>query len=393
MKKFTYLILATTLVFVVGITLVGLKIYRANYHLWLGDYLFNSPDRTEDSSLTDIIFVVVDHWEPGGNQEYVNAWMSGYRELADRHIDGDGRKLQHTWYYPIEQFRPDEIDSLVRLCCEGYGDIEVHLHHADDDSHSLRRILADGLDSLQAHGALVSADGQDHWSFIHGNWALDNSRLENGVNYCGVNDEITILLELGCYSDATFPSLGQTAQPSWVNKLYYATDDPQQPKSYDTGVLSAVGLETGADQLLIMSGPMMIDWCDWRFVTHPVLDDGNLYNEIPTSLHRFEVWLRAGIHVVGRPDWVFVRPFTHGASLGYEGLYENVLGCNIDSMLTAIETLYNDGKKFRLHYMTAREAYNVIKAAEAGRDGNPDDYRDYVIKPYLYPNGSVEEEI
>jgi len=28
-----------------------------------------------------------------------------------------------------------------------------------------------------------------------------------------------------------------------------------------------------------------------------------------------------------------------------------------------------------LHYMTARETYNVIKAAEAGRSGNPEDYR------------------
>jgi len=33
----------------------------------------------------------------------------------------------------------------------------------------------------------------------------------------------------------------------------------------------------------------------------------------------------------------------------------------------------------KLHYMTAREAYNVVKAAEDGQTGNPEDYRDWRI--------------
>lgn len=384
MRRFTSLILGALAVVFLGISLVTYKVYETNYHLWLSDYLFCSPTRTEGEGVTDIVFIIVDHWEPGGNMELVNAWMTGYRELADKHVDFDGRKLQHTWYYPIEQFRGYEVDSLVQLCREGYGDVEVHLHHQGDNSQSLRKIFSDGLDSLQAHGALISADGKDHWSFVHGNWALDNSRFENGVDFCGVNDEISILLELGCYSDCTFPSLGQTAQPSLVNKIYYCTDDPRRPKSHDTGVRSAVGLKTRTDQLMLMEGPLMIDWTDWRFKTHPTIDDGNLYWEIPTSLHRFELWLKANVHVEGRPNWVFVRPFTHGTSLKYEGAYDNILGGNIDRMLTEVESQYNDGEKYRLHYMTAREAYNVVKAAEAGLNGNPDEYRDFVIKPYLY---------
>ena len=34
-----------------------------------------------------------------------------------------------------------------------------------------------------------------------------------------------------------------------------------------------------------------------------------------------------------------------------------------------------------LHYVTTREAYNIAKAAEAGKSGNPNDYRDYIIPP------------
>ncbi len=36
---------------------------------------------------------------------------------------------------------------------------------------------------------------------------------------------------------------------------------------------------------------------------------------------------------------------------------------------------------FRLHYVTAREAYNIARAAEAGRSGDPNDYRDFLIPP------------
>ncbi len=387
MKRIKYLLFGACIVILLGVSVIGYKIYQTHYNIWLYDYIFHSPTgiaQPADEGITDIIFVVVDHWEPGGNLEYLNAWMTGYRALADKHIDSDGKKLQHTWYYPLEQFRGYEVDSLVQLCREGYGEVEVHLHHQGDDSESLRKKLADGIDSLQAHGALISPDGQDHWSFIHGNWALDNSHLENGVDYCGVNDEISILLELGCYSDCTFPALGQTAQPSLVNKIYYCTDDPEKPKSYDTGVRSAVGLETTPSQLMLMEGPLMIDWSDWRFKTHPTIDDGNLYWEIPTTFHRFELWLKANIHVAGRENWIFVRPFTHGASLGHKDAYDNILGSNIDKMLAEVEAKYRDNPKYRLHYMTAREAYNVIKAAEAGYDGNPNDYRNFILKPYLY---------
>jgi hypothetical protein len=34
-----------------------------------------------------------------------------------------------------------------------------------------------------------------------------------------------------------------------------------------------------------------------------------------------------------------------------------------------------------LHYVTAREVYNIIKAAEAGLTGSPHDYRDYELPP------------
>ncbi len=56
----------------------------------------------------------------------------------------------------------------------------------------------------------------------------------------------------------------------------------------------------------------------------------------------------------------------------------------MDKTLTFLENSYNDGRDYMLHYVTSREAYNIVKAAEAGLDGNPNEYRDYLIKPYCY---------
>lgn len=170
------------------------KIYNANHNIWLKDYLFNSPFRSETDKLTDIIFVVVDHWEPSGNINILKSWMSGYRIIADKHLDSDGNKLQHDWYYPIEQFRSFEIDSLVQLCKEGYGDIGIQLHHENDTPESLKEKLSIGIDSLQKYGALNSIDNNNYFSFVHGNWALDNSIYsEEYGNACGVNNELDIL--------------------------------------------------------------------------------------------------------------------------------------------------------------------------------------------------------
>ncbi len=392
-KRFKLVIVGVIIVMLIGMTGVWYKVHSNHYDIWLNDYLFNTTDFDPEAidGVIDIIYVAVDHWEPGGNVESVNRWMTDYRALADKHIDSDGVKAQHTFYYPIESFRGFEVDSIVTLCGEGYGDVEVHLHHKDDTSESLRKLFNDGIDSLQAHGALRSPDGEDHFSFIHGNWALDNSRGSGDHNYCGVNDELTILMELGCYCDATFPSLQIESQPSWINKIYYAKDDPNKPKSYDRGIQSEVGMEPLANHLMIFVGPQMINWSDWRFKTHPTIDDGDIYADMLPSAERFDLWVEGNIHVKGRPNWIFVRTLTHGAAKKYRALDAN-LGEDMDEMLTEVEKKYKNSSKYRLHYMTTREAFNVIKAAEGGHDGNPNEFRDFVIKPYMYEGKEETQE-
>jgi len=42
---------------------------------------------------------------------------------------------------------------------------------------------------------------------------------------------------------------------------------------------------------------------------------------------------------------------------------------------------YNDGQRWKLHYVTAREMYNIARAAMDGKSGDPASYRDYLLRP------------
>jgi hypothetical protein len=99
---------------------------------------------------------------------------------------------------------------------------------------------------------------------------------------------------------------------------------------------------------------------------------------MPTK-HRVDLWLQSNIKVIGRGNWIFVKIFTHGAP---NTEIPVMFGKDLDQVYSYLETKYNDGKKYKLHYVTARQAYNIIKAAEAGETGDPDQYLDYAIKPY-----------
>jgi hypothetical protein len=118
---------------------------------------------------------------------------------------------------------------------------------------------------------------------------------------------------------------------------------------------------------MIFQGPVAIDW-------HAgLIADGALETFSPPHPRRLHPWLSAHVHVRGRPEWVFVKLHTHAMQSR-----ATFLGPGLDALLTALEWEWNR-PPFRLHYVTAREAYNIVKAAEQGYSGNPDDYRDHVL--------------
>jgi hypothetical protein len=320
-----------------------------------------------------VIVCVVDHFEPawGGaaldvQRARVRRWTDDYPALARRHTDCAGRPYQHTFFYPAEEYLPEHLDALAALRSRGLGDVEVHLHHHGDTSDGVRRTLSSYAETLHGrHGLLrTDASGRLRYGFIHGNWALDNSRPDG--KWCGVNDELTVLAQTGCYADFTLPSAPSATQTRTINSIYYATDDPRRPKSHDRGVDVEVGRPASGD-LLIVQGPLTLNWARRKWGLLPRIENAELSADAPPSAHRADRWIETNVHVRGRPEWCFVKLHTHGAQ---ENNAAVLLGAAMDGMLSYLERRYNDGDRYRLHYVTAWELYRLVKAAEAGDAGS-----------------------
>src|SRR5262249_26319357 len=158
---------------------------------------------------THVFFLFVDHFEPGHDTERLRRWAAGYRALAARHRDSTGRPLQHTWFYPGEQFKPANLKVLAALVADGLGEVELHYHHRTDTDQSLHDGLLAAIIRFQRFGFLVSADGATHFAFVHGNSSLDDS---DGPDECGVTTELRLLRDLGSFADFTFPALFHDSQ-------------------------------------------------------------------------------------------------------------------------------------------------------------------------------------
>lgn len=371
------------------------KGYRKKIYIWfpgyLKEFLLKTSQKESTEGLKHIIFLFVDHFEaPLGERmigrQRITEWVAKYPKIAKRHQDSDGICPQHTWFYACEKFDLDykgaeeELKAISELCRGGYGEIEFHLHHHNDTSASLKDKINRGVEIFNKFGALITAENkpQKVFGFIHGGWALDNSIKGK----CGVNNELQVLREAGCYADFTFPAYSFISQPRKINSIYYSKDDPDKPKSYDTGFDVEVGKKPMGD-LMIIEGSLTINWKDWRHIFYPKIEYGDISKQDPPTPTRVDQWIRCNIHVKGRPEWAFVKIYCHGC---YDETMEVVLGKKIDEMFTYLEDKYNDGVKYRLHYVTARQAYNIIKAAENGEVGDPGKFRDYLIKPYRNSN-------
>jgi len=370
---------------------------------WLVGYLRSvaaRPRRIEGPR--HLLFCLVDHFEPFRDdvsvesaRELVARWRDDSPRLFDSIRDADGRSPRHTFFYPEEEYDEKSLAWLADLCSRGYGEVEIHIHHRNDTKDGLREKLSGFRDILRQHHGFLGTDPTAgiRYGFIHGNWALCNSRPDG--DWCGVNEELGVLVETGCYADFTFPSAPSPTQPRVVNQVYYARDRPGRPRGYDVGESVSVELaydggegkgmttkhpnggESGGP-LLMVQGPLALDWARRKFGVLPRVDNGEISGVNPPTHARAALWARQHIHVQGRPDWIIVKAHTHGCVPRNMAV---LLGDRMRDFHKSLNRLFNDGETWQLHYVTAREVFNIVKAAEAGYSGSPDNYRDFIVKP------------
>ena len=339
-----------------------------------------------------LIFALADHFEPAIDPEdgqkrvphseqerRLELWVREYPKIADRWRDHDGRPFVHTYFYPAEQYHQGLLEMLAEHCHAGWGEVEVHLHHGSphpDTAENTRRVLTEFRDQLAfRHRCLALEEGSTHpgYSFVHGNFALANSA--NG-RFCGVDSEMQILADTGCYADLTMPSgFWHPAQTKKINSVYECALPLDQAAPHRQGHDLVAG-RVPKTFPLIVQGPLVTDFRRTLGSAQPALDNGAITGANPASMHRLSLWKQAQVRVLGRPDWLFIKLHCHSM----DPTQKDAVLCDRFRNFLAVLVSGAADRKETLHFVAAREMANILLAACDGREGNPGDYRDYRFK-------------
>jgi hypothetical protein len=376
----------------VGRGSVGTRQKLSYLSRWLPGYLWQTVARHRPPNRTHLIFTLADHFEPAimpedgsarapylEQERRLERWCHEYPIRFAQYRDAEGRPFVHSYFYPAEQYDQPLVARLAEHCRAGWGEIEIHLHHgvdSPDTAENTRRQLIEFRDRLAAeHGCLSywGESAQPRYAFVHGNFALANS---NNGRWCGVDSEMQVLAETGCYADLTLPAGAfHRAQTRKINAIYECALPLMQRAPHRTGRDLARGRTPGIFPLMVQ-GPLMLDFHFGNGSRPLHVENSALTGSNPASLHRLNLWKRAAIAVRGRPDWLFIKLHCHGMDPGDE---EGVLGAAMQQFLR--ELIAGAEKRNEvLHFVSAREMVNVILAACDGKEGSPGEYRDYQLK-------------
>ncbi|MBO0859598.1 MAG: hypothetical protein J2P21_14150, partial [Chloracidobacterium sp.] len=82
----------------------------------------------------------------------------------------------------------------------------------------------------------------------------------------------------------------------------------------------------------------------------------------------------------GRPEWIFVKLFCHGFLPGDQ---KSTIGEPMRRFLGELSDWAGRSGVIKIHFATAREAFNIAMAATAGHAGDPNLYRDYALSQIM----------
>lgn len=360
---------------------------------WLLPYLTRERHRSRLAADQPVhaCIAVCDHFEPLHDTDHAGAlralgdWQAAWPGLVETHRDSSGRGPRHTFFYPTEQYHPEIIDPLAKLCAQTGSEVEVHLHHDGDTAATLTEKLRQGLSDLASHGLLTrEAQGRPLYAFIHGNWALDNSHPSG--RKCGVSNELEVLKKTGCYADLTLPSAPDPCQTKILNTIYYAREDGH-PKSHDRGTpvqtSKTAALRDREDTLLLVQGPLGLNWRRRKWKVLPRVENGEVAGQNPPTVTRLHLWLEICPRVKDGAPWIFIKLHTHG---GISKNYNMLLGNPARRFYEGLAEFARATPGFQYHYVTAREMVNLIHAAEDAKTGSPAQWLDY---RYARPPGAA----
>lgn len=352
-------------------------------------YAWQRMTRRHRQHPAHLIMALADHFEPSSipghdmgyappavQDQRLETWSNEYPRNFAQFRDSDGQPFVHTYFYPAEQYDYARVEKLAQLCRSGWGEIEIHLHHgvgSPATAEGTRRQILNFRDALsERHGAMAYQEGSNEpkYIFVHGNFALANAAGGHG---CGVDNEIEVLAETGCYADMTYPaSVFHPAQVAKINALYecalpFRTRAPHR-RGRDLQVGRAVSKFP-----IVVQGPWMLDFDRSSRSGIGRVENGALTRVNPPRVQRLGLWKQAAITVKGRPDWVFIKLHTHGMD---PNDMDTVLREPMQQFLRELIAGAPERGEI-LHFVSAREMVNIMLAACDGREGNPTQFRNY----------------
>jgi hypothetical protein len=339
-----------------------------NLQLWAPGYIKQRWQTFRSEPATRVWLAITDHYEPFWRNtrediaaQRVALWAREWPRIASRFADAEGRPAVYSFFYPEEDYRPHLLDELARMTEAGIADVEVHLHHDCEGEQNFLDRMSGFIETLMLrHNLLRRVNGRPSFGFIHGNWALDNSSPD-GRN-CGLNNELTLLAQLGCYADFTMPSAPHPGQSRMVNTIYWAIDDVSSPKSYDTGIPVAPSDYEPDDALMMIPGPLGIRWPGFgnaRLL--PRIERGELAGfDMPTR-ERVRLWLDVAPRIGSD---IFIKLFTHGTQEGNSGpLLTDGFETTFRHLLTETQA-----RGMSLYFASAWQLRQAIEALRLGED-------------------------
>ena len=201
-----------------------------------------------------LIFAVADHFEPAivpedgqkrvprpEQERRLESWVREYPKAVDPWRDHDGRPFAHTYFYPAEQYDEGLLEMIAEHCHAGWGEAEIHLHHGIPDPDTPENTRRCSPSSATCwHFAIAAWPSKKvptrrAIAFVHGNFALANSA---DGRFCGVDSEMQILAETGCYADLTLPTAPMhPAQTAKINSLYECACRSTSPRRTDRDLI------------------------------------------------------------------------------------------------------------------------------------------------------------
>jgi hypothetical protein len=186
-----------------------------------------------------------------------------------------------------------------------------------------------------------------------------------------------ILAETGCYADLTLPAAPLQSQPPRINALYQCGSPLDEPRPHWKGKNLRVGVRPTLP--VLFTGPLVFGWSRRRYgLPAPWIDGGPLTARYPLTFERLLRWQGAGICVHGRPEWIFIKLYCHGF---FPNDQAATIGAPMRRFLQETLELADRNGRFKIHFATAREAFNIALAAVDGHSGEPGLYRNYRLRP------------